>query len=131
MIRLIWSYVRFKLGNSTITYIYDRQNLNIICILSYFDIFPFFRELLPLQHVCCYFNQPTSYRCTLHVVYSLLSAIHFLFARPVKPRLFTVVVWLYRILCQKYGRTLRLCDQHTQRLVHYIDIHTTAVWFLA
>ena len=29
------------LGDSNIRYIYDTQHLNIICIISYFDIFPF------------------------------------------------------------------------------------------
>ena len=37
----IWLYVRFKLCNSTIIYIWDTQHLDIICIRSYFDIFPF------------------------------------------------------------------------------------------
>ena len=52
MIRSIWSYMRFKLGAITIRYIYDTHHLNIICIISYFDIFPFFKALLPLQHIC-------------------------------------------------------------------------------
>ena len=34
--------MQFKLGNSTIRYIFDINNLNIISIISYFDIFPFF-----------------------------------------------------------------------------------------
>ena len=40
-IRSIWSYMRFMLGNSTIVHICDTQHLNILCIISYFDIFPF------------------------------------------------------------------------------------------
>ena len=36
-IRLIRSYVRFMLGNSTIRYICDIQHLNIIYIIPYFD----------------------------------------------------------------------------------------------
>ena len=36
--------MHFMLGNSTIRYIYDTQNLNIICIISYFDLFPFFEH---------------------------------------------------------------------------------------
>ena len=42
-IRSIWSYMRFKLGENTIRYIYDTHNLNILCIISYYDIFTFFR----------------------------------------------------------------------------------------
>ena len=45
-----------------------------------------------------------------------------------KPQLFTVVIWLHCILCQQYGRTLRLCDIHTQRWVQFIDIHSTAIF---
>ena len=40
----MWLYVRFKLGNSTKRYIYDTQNLNIICIILYSAIFPFFEH---------------------------------------------------------------------------------------
>ena len=40
--------MRFKLGGSTIRYIYDTQHSNIICIISYFDIF------LILKHYCHY-----------------------------------------------------------------------------
>ena len=43
--------MRFILGSSNIRYICDTQRLNIICIISYFDIFPFFRALSPLQHI--------------------------------------------------------------------------------
>ena len=32
------------LDNSTIGYIYDIQHLNIICIISYFEIFPFLKH---------------------------------------------------------------------------------------
>ena len=32
------------LGNSNIRYIFDTQHLNILCIISYFDIFPFFSK---------------------------------------------------------------------------------------
>ena len=42
MILSIWTYVHFMLGDITIRYIYDTQHLNIICIISYFDIFPIF-----------------------------------------------------------------------------------------
>ena len=35
------------LDDSTIRYICDAQNLNIICIISYFDIFPFFKHYFP------------------------------------------------------------------------------------
>ena len=105
--------MRFKLGNSNLRYIYDTPHLNTICVISYFDIFTFFRVLFILQHICYYFNQPTPYLCTLHVVYSVLFVIHLPFARPVKPRIFTVIVWFYRILRQQYRITLRLRDQHT------------------
>ena len=42
------------LGNSTIRYICDTHHLNIICLILYFDIFPFFGALFPLQHICYY-----------------------------------------------------------------------------
>ena len=51
----------FKLGNSIVRYIYDTHHLNIICIILYFDMIPFFQALLSLQHICYYFNQPTPY----------------------------------------------------------------------
>ena len=70
----------FKSGNCTIIYIFDAQHLNIIYIISYFEIFPCLRELFPLQHICYYFNMPTPYNWTLHVVYYLLFAIHLLFS---------------------------------------------------
>ena len=57
MIRSIWSYMRFDLGNSTVICIYDTQHFHIICIILYFNIFPFFWALLPLQHMCYYFIQ--------------------------------------------------------------------------
>ena len=44
-----------------------------------------------------------------------------------KPRLFTVVIWLHHILCQQYGRTLRLFDLQTQRSVKFIDIYNMYV----
>ena len=53
MIWLIWSYVSFVLGDSTIRYIYDTHNFNIICIISHSDIFPFLSSL-SLQHICYY-----------------------------------------------------------------------------
>ena len=65
MIRLIWLYVSLMSVNSTIRYICDTQHLNIICIISYFNIFPFFRALFPLQHICYYLNLPTLYRWTI------------------------------------------------------------------
>ena len=54
------------------------MHLNIICLISYFDIFPFFQPLSPLQHICYYFNKPTLYRWnpTLSIVY--IFTIHFL-----------------------------------------------------
>ena len=45
-IRSIRSYVCFMLDNSTIRYICDTYNLNIICILSYFNIFSFLKHYL-------------------------------------------------------------------------------------
>ena len=44
-----------------------------------------------------------------------------------KPRLFTVVIFLYRILRQQFGWKLRLSRLQTQRCVQFIDIHTTAI----
>ena len=44
MIRSIWLYVRFMLGDITIRYIYDTQHLNIIYIISYSDILTFFEH---------------------------------------------------------------------------------------
>ena len=65
----IWLYVIFNLGNSIIRYICDIQNLNIISIISYFNIFPFFQALLPLHHKCYEFNHPTPYVWTLHIFF--------------------------------------------------------------
>ena len=36
--------MRFKLVNSTVRHIYDTHHLNIIYIISYFNIFPFFEH---------------------------------------------------------------------------------------
>ena len=36
--------MRFMLGNSAIRHIFDTQHLNIICLISYFNILPFFRN---------------------------------------------------------------------------------------
>ena len=33
--------MRFKLGNTTVRYIYDKKHFNILYIISYFDIVPF------------------------------------------------------------------------------------------
>ena len=100
------------LGDSTIRYIYDTHNLNIICIISYFDIFPFFREFLPLKHICYYYNEPTPYsgpsRC-------LFFNLKYIFVQKTgKPRLFIVFVLLYLIPRQQYRQMLRLRDLHTQ-----------------
>ena len=37
--------------DSTIRYICNTQHLNVICYISYFDIFPFFKAILPLRRV--------------------------------------------------------------------------------
>ena len=57
--------MRFKLGDITIRYIYDTHHLNIICIISYFNIFTFFKEWLALQYICYSFNKTAPYRWTL------------------------------------------------------------------
>ena len=53
-------YMRFKLGNSTIKYICDTQHLNIISIISYFDIY-----ILFFGH---------SYHCTIYAI--ILISLH-------------------------------------------------------
>ena len=75
--------MRFRLGYCTIRYIYDTFHLNIICLISYFDIFTFFRVLFPLQHICYYFNKPTPYylNLTLSIVY--IFTIYLPFLRPI------------------------------------------------
>ena len=71
--------MRFKLGDSNIIYTYDTQDLNIIFIISYSDMFPFFKALLPLQHIRYYFNQPTPYHWTLTL--SILYYFQYIFFR--------------------------------------------------
>ena len=110
------------LGNSTIIYICDTQHLNIICIILYFNIFTFL-ALLPLQHICYYFNKPTV-PLDPHVVYFLQMYNKFFVLMTNKPQLFTVVLLLHRILHQQYGQMLRLRHLLTQRWVQFIDNHT-------
>ena len=71
------------LGNSTIIYICETQNLNIICIILYFSIFPFLRWLFPLKHIWYYFNKPTPYNWTLTFSIVNIFTIHFSFQRPI------------------------------------------------
>ena len=121
----IWLYVSFMLDNSTIRKKIDTHHLNIVCILSYFDQFLFF-ALFPLQHICYYFNQPTSYRWTLPL--SILWYLFFFVLTNDKPRLLTVVIWFHHTLRQQYRKTLRLRDLHKQRWVQFIDIHTSVLF---
>ena len=99
MIISIWLYVHFMSGEITIRYIFDTHHLNIICIISYYDIFTLFLALLLLQHICCFLislhRTARTSGCLL-----FLFTINLTFLRPVEPRLFTVIVWLYRILRQ-------------------------------
>ena len=67
------------LGNSTVRYICDTRNLNIICIILYFDIFPF------IQHYFHYNIYAIILIIPLEplVVYYLIFTIHFSFLRPI------------------------------------------------
>ena len=90
--------------------------MNIISIITCFDIFTFIRAILPLHHIYYYFNQSTPYGWTLNIVYYLSFAIQLL------PWLIPLVDRLYRILTNITGRALHLCDHHTRVQVRYIEI---------
>ena len=70
------------LGNITIRYIIDTQHLNIIHIISYFDIFPFFCIISITTYIILFYS---AYTVPLDppVVYSLVFTIHLLFLRPI------------------------------------------------
>ena len=130
MIRLIWFYVSFKSGNITIRYIYDTQHSNIILILSYFEISPFFKHYFHynIYAIILIYLHRTTGPFTL----SILCYSQYIFlARPVKTRLFTVVVWFYRILRQQYGHKLCRRNLPKKRWVEFIDNHTTSILFNA
>ena len=74
--------MRFMLGNITIKYICDTQHLNFICLISYFDMLPFFWALFPLKHICYYFNKRTPYRWTLTLSIVYKFKINLSFLRP-------------------------------------------------
>ena len=65
--------MRFKLGESTIICIYDTQHLNIICIISYSDIFPYFQHY---YHYNIYVIILMSLHCTAVTSSCLLFVIH-------------------------------------------------------
>ena len=110
------------LGNSTIRYICDTHNLNIICIISYFNIFSFFRELFPLQQNIAIIL--ISLHCTAGLSRCLLFDIYntFVVFTTDKPRPFTVDIWLHCIIRKQYEQTLCFCDLQTKRWVQFIDI---------
>ena len=60
-----------------------------------------------------------------HVVYCLHIYNTFVVLKTNKPQLFTVVILFYCILCQKYRQIFRLRRLPIQRLVQFIDNHTT------
>ena len=68
---LLWFYIHSKLGIINIRYILDTQHLNIISIISCFDIFFFLGGILSLHHICYYFNSRTPYDRSLGVVFYL------------------------------------------------------------
>ena len=57
--------------------------MNIICLISYFDIFPFSKALFPLQHICYYFDEPTPYPWTLTFSIFYIFTIHLSFQQPI------------------------------------------------
>ena len=121
--------MRFILCNSTIRYICYAHNLNIICIILYFDMFTFFRyyyhyNIYAIILISPHRTDGTSC-CLFFDIYN-----KFIVLTTDKPRLFTVVIWLHRILCQQYWKKLRLCNVRTQRWVKFIDIHTTDIFVL-
>ena len=66
-----------------------------------------------------------------HVVYYLHIYNKYVVLMTDKPRLFMVVIFLHCILRQQYGQTLCLCHSRTQRCMKFIDIHNTAILFIA
>ena len=112
---LIWSYVHFMLGNSTIIYICDAQHLNIIYIILYSSILHFFFEhyfncnIYDIILIILHHNYGPS-RCLFFDIYNT-----FVVLTTNKPQLFMVIIWLHRIICQQYRQTLRFCHLQTQR----------------
>ena len=82
------------LGNSTIRYISDKQHLNIICIISYFDIFHFFDNYL-------HYNIIDIILISLHRTAGPSRCLFFdindkfVVITTNKPQLFNVVIWLH------------------------------------
>ena len=99
-IRSVWSCMRFMLGNSTIRYICDTNHLNILCIILYFDISPFFKHYF---YYSIYAIILISLQCAVGTSRCILFVIlnTFVILMNNKPRLFTVVIWLYRIIRQQ------------------------------
>ena len=62
------------------------------------------------------------------VVYSLHIYNTFAVLATNKPRLFTVVIFLHRILRQQYGQKLCLRRLRTQGCMKFIDVHTTDIF---
>ena len=91
------------LGDSNIIYIFDTQHLNTICFISHFKIISFYYyylhyniwaiDLISLKRT----SGPS--RCLFFVIVNT-----FVVLTTDKSRLFTVVIWLYCILCQQYGK---------------------------
>ena len=75
----------------------------------------FFSSIITITTYMILFQSAYTVPLDPHLVYYLLLTIHLSFSRPLTPRLFMVVVWLYHILRQQYGWMLRLRDLHTQR----------------
>ena len=69
----------FKLFNSTIRYVYDTQHLNIICVISYFNIFPVFFSIITITTCMLLFYTAYTVPLDPHVVYYFLFAINLLF----------------------------------------------------
>ena len=70
------------LGNSNIRYTCDTQNLNIICIISYFNIF-FFSSIIYITTYMILFYSACTVPLDPPVVYYLISTIYLSFLRTI------------------------------------------------
>ena len=129
----------FKLGNSTIRYICDTQHLNIICIISYFDIFPFFRALLPyiilirlhrnagpfLLSFSCYsqYNCRSQYSYNRDYYRSLFNSIAYFAKNTGKHRVFVIAI--HTCKC-----TILILGPLQFGLSHRCTIHNNTGWLL-
>ena len=127
MIISIRSYLRFMF---TIIYIYDTQNLNTICNISYFNILPlFFCNISITTYMLLFWS---AYTVPLHspVVYYSISTIHLPFLRPIK-RKYSLLSFDYIAFSanNRIKRCVVVIYRHKGK-VQFISINTTDILFI-